>query len=85
LARKRQQVLGADLNRSESTQEAVDPCRGLEFRFMSALGHCLGASPHQQGRDTKMAMLSFGGIDVSKDRLDITVLPDEQINESAVG
>jgi Transposase and inactivated derivatives len=25
-----------------------------------------------------MAMLSFGGIDVSKDRLDITVLPDEQ-------
>src|SRR5246127_2570793 len=39
---------------------------------------CLGASPHQQGRDTKMAMLSFGGIDVSKDRLDITALPDEQ-------
>src|SRR5258708_32672422 len=39
---------------------------------------CLGASPHQQGRDTKMEMLSFGGIDVSKDRLDITVLPDEQ-------
>src|SRR5438105_9472340 len=38
----------------------------------------LGASPHQQGRDTKMEMLSFGGIDVSKDRLDITVLPDEQ-------
>src|SRR5260370_18961603 len=25
-----------------------------------------------------MEMLSFGGIDVSKDRLDITVLPDEQ-------
>jgi len=25
-----------------------------------------------------MAMLSFGGIDVSKDRLDIAVLPDEQ-------
>jgi transposase len=25
-----------------------------------------------------MAMLSFSGIDVSKDRLDITVLPDEQ-------
>src|SRR5260221_674012 len=39
---------------------------------------CLGASPHQQGRDTKMEMLSFGGIDFSKDRLDITVLPDEQ-------
>src|SRR2546430_8677633 len=39
---------------------------------------CPGTSPHQQGRDTKMAMLSFGGIDVSKDRLDIMVLPDEQ-------
>jgi hypothetical protein len=25
-----------------------------------------------------MAMLSFGGIDVSKDRLDMTLLPDEQ-------
>src|SRR5215472_6245776 len=43
---------------------------------------CLGASPHQQGRDTKMAMLSFGGIDVSKDRLDITVLPDEQCSSA---
>src|SRR5947209_20319875 len=39
---------------------------------------CLGASPHQQGRDTQMEMLSSGGIDVSKDRLDITVLPDAQ-------
>src|SRR5215208_6668053 len=37
---------------------------------------CLGASPHQQGRDTKM--LSFCGIDVSKDRLDVMVLPAEQ-------
>jgi transposase len=27
-------------------------------------------------------MLSFGGIDVSKDRLDITVLPDEQCSSS---
>src|SRR5260221_8127994 len=36
---------------------------------------CEGASPHQQGRDTKM--LSFCGIDVSKDRLDVMVLPDE--------
>src|SRR5262249_30548142 len=35
-----------------------------------------GASPHQQGRDTKM--LSFCGIDVSKDRLDVIVLPEEQ-------
>src|SRR5205809_4915855 len=39
---------------------------------------CLGTSPHQQERDTKMAMLSFGGIDVSKDRLDVMVLPEEQ-------
>jgi transposase len=30
-------------------------------------------SPHQQGRDTKM--LSYCGIDVSKDRLDVAVLP----------
>src|SRR5207244_10811321 len=37
---------------------------------------CLGTSPHQQGRDTKM--LSFCGIDVSKDRLDVMVLPEEQ-------
>src|SRR5947209_10835954 len=36
---------------------------------------CEGASPHQQGRDTKM--LSFCGIDVSKDRLDVMVVPDE--------
>src|SRR5499427_7284644 len=36
---------------------------------------CEGASPHQQGRDTKM--LSFCGIDVSKDRLDVMVLPNE--------
>jgi transposase len=35
-------------------------------------------SPHQQERDTKMAMLSFGGIDVSKNRLDVMVLPEEQ-------
>src|SRR5258705_1562546 len=39
---------------------------------------CRGTSPHQQERDTKMAMLSFGGIDVSKDRLDVVVLPEER-------
>src|SRR5262249_61736060 len=39
---------------------------------------CLGTSPHQQGRGTKMAMLSFCGIDVSKDRLDVMVLPGQQ-------
>src|SRR5262245_56408988 len=37
---------------------------------------CQGTSPHQQGWDTKMAMLSFCGIDVSKDRLDVVVLPE---------
>src|SRR5215467_648872 len=37
---------------------------------------CLGTSPHQQGWDTKMAELSFGGIDVSKDRLDVLLLPE---------
>src|SRR5262245_64827474 len=37
---------------------------------------CQGTSPHQQGWDTKMAMLSFCGIDVSKDRLDVVVLSE---------
>jgi len=37
---------------------------------------CQGTSPHQQGWDMKMAMLSFCGIDVSKDRLDVVVLPE---------
>src|SRR2546426_8920453 len=37
---------------------------------------CQGTSPHQQGWDMKMAMLSYGGIDVSKDRLDVVVLPE---------
>jgi len=35
-----------------------------------------GHVPLQQTKDTKMAMLSFCGIDVSKDRLDVMVLPD---------
>jgi transposase len=35
-------------------------------------------SPHQQERDTKMAMLSVGGIDVSKDRLDVMILPEQR-------
>src|SRR5215471_12284815 len=39
---------------------------------------CLGTSPHQQGRGTKMAMLSFCGIDVAKDSLDVVVLPEQQ-------
>jgi len=39
---------------------------------------CMGTSPHQQGWDTKMEKLSYGGIDVSKDRLDVVVLPEER-------
>src|SRR4029077_17895215 len=39
---------------------------------------CLGTSPHQQEGGTKMAMLSYCGIDVSKDRLDVIVLPGQQ-------
>ncbi len=38
---------------------------------------CLGTSPHQQGRDTKMAQRSFCGIDVAKDRSDVMVLPEK--------
>src|SRR5262249_46568844 len=37
---------------------------------------CQGTSPHQQGWDTKMAMLSFCGVDWSQDRLDVVVLPE---------
>jgi hypothetical protein len=32
-----------------------------------------------------MAMLSFGGIDVSKDRLDVMVLPEEQCSSLSIG
>ncbi len=51
--------------------------------FLPYPNSCLGTSPHQQGRDTKMAMLSFCGVDVSKDRLDVVVLPEQQC--SSVG
>ena len=44
--------------------------------FLPYPDSCLGTSPHQQGWDTKMAELSFGGIDVSKDRLDVLLLPE---------
>src|SRR5260370_12638517 len=68
-------------NRTRRDRGASDPKPRVSLELQSLLPYpnsCLGASPHQQGRDTKMEMLSFGGIDVSKDRLDITVLPDEQ-------
>src|SRR5258705_13027745 len=37
---------------------------------------CQGTNPHQQGWDTKLEKLSYGGIDVSKERLDVVVLPE---------
>src|SRR5215471_14786300 len=55
------------------------PRMSLELRsFLPNPNSCLGMNPHQQGRGTKMAMLSFCGIDVSKDRLDVMVLPARQ-------
>jgi transposase len=49
----------------------------LELRsLLPCPNSCLGTSPHQQGRDTKM--LSYCGVDVSKDRLDVAVLPQGQ-------
>src|SRR6266498_2549814 len=45
-----------------------NPRMSLELRSLLPYPNsCRGTSPHQQERDTKMAMLSFGGIDVSKD------------------
>jgi transposase len=44
--------------------------------FLPYPDSCLGTSPHQQGWDTKMAELSFCGIDVSKDGLDVLLLPE---------
>jgi transposase len=60
---------------------ASDPNPRMSFELQSFLPNpnsCLGTSPHQQGRDTKMATLSFCGIDVSKDRLDVMVLSEQQ-------
>jgi len=60
---------------------AWDPKPRMSLELRSLLPYpnsCLGTSPHQQERDTKMAMLSFGGIDVSKDRLDVMILPEQQ-------
>jgi transposase len=45
--------------------------------FLPHPNSCLGTSPYQQGRGTKMAQRSFCGIDVAKDRLDVMVLPEE--------
>jgi len=55
----------------------VRPRMSLVLQSLLPYPHsCQGTSPHQQGWDTKMAMLSFCGVDVSKDRLDVVVLPE---------
>src|ERR1700747_867045 len=46
--------------------------------FLPFPDSCQGMSPHQQGRGTKMTEHCYGGIDVSKDRLDVMVLPDRK-------
>ena len=54
----------------------VTPRMSLALQsFLPYPNSCQGTSPHQQGWDTKMVELSFGGIDVSKDRLDVLLLP----------
>ena len=64
-------------DRKPAAASDLKPRMSLELRsHLPYPNSCLGTSPHQQGRDTKM--LSSCGIDVSKDRLDVMVLPDEQ-------
>src|SRR6185503_3066523 len=46
--------------------------------FLPFPDSCQGTSPHQQGRGTKMVEHCYGGIDVSKDRLDVMVLPERR-------
>src|SRR6516164_7155296 len=57
--------------------DSAAPRMSLVLQSLLPYPHsCQGTSPHQQGWDTKMAMLSFCGIDVSMDRLDVVVLPE---------
>jgi len=44
----------------------------------SSIPEQLGHEPASARKGTKMPMLSYCGIDVSKDRLDVVVLPDEE-------
>ena len=56
--------------------------------FLPFPDSCQGTSPHQQGRGTKMIEHCHGGIDVSKDRLDVMVLPDRlsfSVDNTAAG
>ena len=64
-------------DRKPAAASDVRPRVSLVLQSLLPYPHsCQGTSPHQQGWDTKMAMLSFCGIDVSKDRLDVVVLPE---------
>ena len=64
-------------DRKPAAVSDVKPRMSLELQSLLPYPNsCPGTSPHQQGRDTKMPMLSYCGIDVSKDRLDVAVLPD---------
>ena len=66
-------------DRKPAAASDLNPRMSLELQSLLPYPNsCPGTSPHQQERDTKMVMLSFGGIDVSKDRLDVMVLPEEQ-------
>ena len=61
----------------------IRPRMSLVLQSLLPYPHsCQGTSPHQQGRDTRMKELSFGGIDVSKDRLDVVVLPEGRLFRS---
>jgi len=70
---------GPRRDRKPAVVSDAKPRMSLELQSLLPYPNsCPGTSPHQQERDTKMAMLSFGGIDVSKDRLDVMILPDEK-------
>ena len=55
---------------------ALKPRMSLVLQSLLPLpDSCQGRNPHQQGRGMKMIEQCYGGIDVSKDRLDVQVLP----------
>ena len=66
-------------DRKPAVASESKPRMSLELRSLVPYPNsCLGTSPHQQERDTKMATVSFCGIDVAKDRLDVVVLPEQR-------
>ena len=66
-----------EARRRLGTQTANELGAPVDF---SIPGQLPGRGPHQQGRDTKMTKLSYCGIDVSKDRLDVVVLPERRFS-----